>query len=197
MAMHDASTSISTRRRSKALQQASSPTFSRPRREAPIRRSAEKRRSGRRAQRDRRGRAARSRRSPFDLEHGDIGFARLSHRRPRLHAGPQWVPPASRRFLEGLEVWVVDALRYTRIPHISVWRRPWRGSRSCVRAAPSSPICTPISTTRRCARACRPEWSPPTTVCASKDFESPCERSALDRRSLRCGVNGRDLRETP
>jgi len=56
---------------------------------------------------------------PFDLEHGDIGalgfrFGRLAYT-PDLNG----VPEASRRWLEGLDVWVVDALRYA--PHPSHW----------------------------------------------------------------------------
>jgi phosphoribosyl 1,2-cyclic phosphate phosphodiesterase len=56
---------------------------------------------------------------PFDLEHGDIGtlgfrFGGLAYT-PDLNG----VPEASRRWLEGLDVWVVDALRYA--PHPSHW----------------------------------------------------------------------------
>ena len=56
---------------------------------------------------------------PFDLEHGDIGalgfrFGGLAYT-PDLNG----VPAASRRWLEGLDVWVVDALRYA--PHPSHW----------------------------------------------------------------------------
>jgi len=59
--------------------------------------------------------------TPFDLEHGDI--ASLGFRVGNLAYTPDLngIPPASRRFLEGLEVWVVDALRYTRHPsHFSL-----------------------------------------------------------------------------
>ena len=56
---------------------------------------------------------------PFDLEHGDIDalgfrFGGLAYT-PDLNG----VPEASRRWLEGLDVWVVDALRYA--PHPSHW----------------------------------------------------------------------------
>jgi phosphoribosyl 1,2-cyclic phosphate phosphodiesterase len=56
---------------------------------------------------------------PFALEHGDIGalgfrFGGLAYT-PDLNG----VPEASRRWLEGLDVWVVDALRYA--PHPSHW----------------------------------------------------------------------------
>jgi phosphoribosyl 1,2-cyclic phosphate phosphodiesterase len=56
---------------------------------------------------------------PFDLEHGDIQalgfrFGGLAYT-PDLNG----VPEASRRWLEGLDVWVVDALRYA--PHPSHW----------------------------------------------------------------------------
>jgi phosphoribosyl 1,2-cyclic phosphate phosphodiesterase len=59
--------------------------------------------------------------TPFDLDHGDIpslGFrvGGLAYT-PDLNA----IPAASERFLEGLDVWVIDALRYTRHPsHLSV-----------------------------------------------------------------------------
>jgi phosphoribosyl 1,2-cyclic phosphate phosphodiesterase len=55
--------------------------------------------------------------TPFDLDHGDI--ASLGFRVGALAYTPDLVgiPPASRRFLEGLEVWIVDALRYA--PHPS------------------------------------------------------------------------------
>jgi phosphoribosyl 1,2-cyclic phosphate phosphodiesterase len=56
---------------------------------------------------------------PFDLEHGDIDalgfrFGGLAYT-PDLNG----VPEASRRWLEGLDVWIVDALRYA--PHPSHW----------------------------------------------------------------------------
>ena len=56
---------------------------------------------------------------PFDLDHGDIGalgfrFGGLAYT-PDLNG----VPEASQRWLEGLDVWVVDALRYA--PHPSHW----------------------------------------------------------------------------
>jgi phosphoribosyl 1,2-cyclic phosphate phosphodiesterase len=55
--------------------------------------------------------------TPFDLDHGDI--ASLGFRVGGLAYTPDLngIPPASRRFLEDLEVWVVDALRYR--PHPS------------------------------------------------------------------------------
>ena len=55
--------------------------------------------------------------TPFDLDHGDI--ASLGFRVGALAYTPDLngIPPASRRFLEDLEVWVVDALRYR--PHPS------------------------------------------------------------------------------
>jgi phosphoribosyl 1,2-cyclic phosphate phosphodiesterase len=57
--------------------------------------------------------------TPFDLEHGDI--AALGFRFGGLAYTPDLngVPEASRRWLEGLDVWVVDALRYA--PHPSHW----------------------------------------------------------------------------
>lgn len=59
--------------------------------------------------------------TPFDLEHGDITalgfrFGALAYT-PDLNG----VPAQSRRFLDDLEVWVIDALRYTRHPsHFSL-----------------------------------------------------------------------------
>ena len=55
--------------------------------------------------------------TPFDLDHGDI--AALGFRFGDLAYTPDLngIPPASRRFLEGLDVWIVDALRYA--PHPS------------------------------------------------------------------------------
>ena len=56
---------------------------------------------------------------PFDLDHGDIRalgfrFGGLAYT-PDLNG----VPEASRPWLEGLDVWIVDALRYA--PHPSHW----------------------------------------------------------------------------
>jgi phosphoribosyl 1,2-cyclic phosphate phosphodiesterase len=59
--------------------------------------------------------------TPFNLEHGDI--TALGFRFGALAYSPDLngIPPQSLRFLEGLEVWVVDALRYTRHPsHFSL-----------------------------------------------------------------------------
>ena len=55
--------------------------------------------------------------TPFDLDHGDINA--LGFRFGALAYTPdvKRIPEASRRFLEGLEVWIVDALRYR--PHPS------------------------------------------------------------------------------
>jgi phosphoribosyl 1,2-cyclic phosphate phosphodiesterase len=54
---------------------------------------------------------------PFDLDHGDIGA--LGFRFGSLAYTPdvQRIPAASRAALEGLDVWIVDALRYR--PHPS------------------------------------------------------------------------------
>ncbi len=54
---------------------------------------------------------------PFRLEHGDIDalgfrFAGIAYT-PDLNA----IPPESRKYLEGLDLWIVDALRYA--PHPS------------------------------------------------------------------------------
>ena len=55
--------------------------------------------------------------TPFDLDHGEISA--LGFRFGALAYTPdvKRIPEASRRFLEGLEVWIVDALRYR--PHPS------------------------------------------------------------------------------
>jgi phosphoribosyl 1,2-cyclic phosphate phosphodiesterase len=54
---------------------------------------------------------------PFDLDHGDIGA--LGFRFGALAYTPdvKRIPAASRSYLEGLEVWIIDALRYR--PHPS------------------------------------------------------------------------------
>ena len=54
---------------------------------------------------------------PFDLDHGDIGA--LGFRFGALAYTPdvKRIPAASRPFLEGLDVWIIDALRYR--PHPS------------------------------------------------------------------------------
>ncbi|MBV8474719.1 MAG: MBL fold metallo-hydrolase, partial [Hyphomicrobiales bacterium] len=59
--------------------------------------------------------------TPFDLEHGDI--TALGFRFGGLAYTPDvnGIPPANVGFLEGLDVWIVDALRYTRHPsHFSL-----------------------------------------------------------------------------
>ena len=55
--------------------------------------------------------------TPFDLDHGDINA--LGFRFGALAYTPdvKRIPEGSRRFLDGLEVWIVDALRYR--PHPS------------------------------------------------------------------------------
>jgi phosphoribosyl 1,2-cyclic phosphate phosphodiesterase len=59
--------------------------------------------------------------TPFDLEHGDIlalgfRFGALAYT-PDLNG----IPQSSLSYLEGLDVWIVDALRYTRHPsHFSL-----------------------------------------------------------------------------
>jgi phosphoribosyl 1,2-cyclic phosphate phosphodiesterase len=55
--------------------------------------------------------------TPFDLDHGDIGA--LGFRFGALAYTPdvKRIPETSRPFLEGLEVWIIDALRYR--PHPS------------------------------------------------------------------------------
>ncbi len=54
---------------------------------------------------------------PFDLDHGDIGA--LGFRFGALAYTPdvKRIPEASRPFLEGLDLWIIDALRYR--PHPS------------------------------------------------------------------------------
>jgi phosphoribosyl 1,2-cyclic phosphate phosphodiesterase len=54
---------------------------------------------------------------PFDLDHGDIGA--LGFRFGSLAYTPdvKRIPAASRPFLEGLDIWIIDALRYR--PHPS------------------------------------------------------------------------------
>jgi phosphoribosyl 1,2-cyclic phosphate phosphodiesterase len=54
---------------------------------------------------------------PFDLDHGDIGA--LGYRFGALAYTPdvKRIPEASRAYLEGLDVWIIDALRYR--PHPS------------------------------------------------------------------------------
>ena len=48
---------------------------------------------------------------PFDLEHGDINALGLRFGALAYTPDVKRVPDASRSFLEGLEVWIVDALR--------------------------------------------------------------------------------------
>jgi phosphoribosyl 1,2-cyclic phosphate phosphodiesterase len=55
--------------------------------------------------------------TPFDLEHGDINALGLRFGALAYTPDVKRIPEASRRFLEGLEVWIVDALRYR--PHPS------------------------------------------------------------------------------
>ena len=55
--------------------------------------------------------------TPFDLDHGDIAALGFRIGALAYASDLNGIPPASRRFLEGLEVWIVDALRYR--PHPS------------------------------------------------------------------------------
>ncbi len=55
--------------------------------------------------------------TPFALEHGEIGSLGFRVGALAYTSDLSAIPPASRRFLEGLEVWIVDALRYA--PHPS------------------------------------------------------------------------------
>ena len=120
--------------------------------------------------------------TPFDLDHGEI--AALGFRVGALAYTADLNGDPCRRagaFSKVSRCGSSTRCATGRIPRISASTRRWRGSRRCGRAAPSSPICTPISTTRRCARACRRASCPPTTACASKDFEGPARAKALDR----------------
>ena len=59
--------------------------------------------------------------TPFDLDHGDISA--LGFRFGSLAYTPdvKRIPVASRKFLEGLDIWIIDALRYRPHPsHFSV-----------------------------------------------------------------------------
>ena len=74
---------------------------------------------------------------PFMVHHGEIDalgfrFGTTAYT-PDLNA----IPDASLGYLEGLDCWIVDALRYTRHPATSRWRRPWDGSPSSGRVARS------------------------------------------------------------
>jgi len=55
--------------------------------------------------------------TPFDLDHGDINALGLRFGALAYTPDVKRIPQASRRFLEGLEVWIIDALRYR--PHPS------------------------------------------------------------------------------
>ncbi len=55
--------------------------------------------------------------TPFDLDHGDIAALGFRIGALAYTSDLNGIPPASRRYLEGLEVWIVDALRYR--PHPS------------------------------------------------------------------------------
>ncbi len=58
---------------------------------------------------------------PFDLEHGDISALGFRFRDPAYTPDLNRVPEAAYAQLEGLEVWVIDALRYMRHPsHLSL-----------------------------------------------------------------------------
>jgi phosphoribosyl 1,2-cyclic phosphate phosphodiesterase len=54
---------------------------------------------------------------PFDLDHGDINALGFRFGGLAYTSDVKRIPAASRPFLEGLEVWIIDALRYR--PHPS------------------------------------------------------------------------------
>ncbi|HET6378002.1 MAG TPA: MBL fold metallo-hydrolase [Methylocella sp.] len=54
---------------------------------------------------------------PFQLEHGEIGALGFRFGNVAYSPDVNAIPPASLGFLEGLDVWIVDALRY--MPHPS------------------------------------------------------------------------------
>ena len=54
---------------------------------------------------------------PFDLDHGDIGALGFRFRGLAYTPDVKRIPEASRPFLEGLDIWIIDALRYR--PHPS------------------------------------------------------------------------------
>ncbi len=177
----DVSISMSTRRRPKRCG-ANSVTSSRRRPAAPIRRWLEERRIRAGEPIVVEGAGGPIEAIPFDLEHGDISalgfrFGGLAYT-PDLNG----VPEASRRWLEGLDVWIVDALRYA--PHPSHWSLDdalaWnRTDAPAPRGADQSPHRPRLRDAAQ-APAARAS-SRPTTACASKDFEGPCRRAALDR----------------
>ncbi len=59
--------------------------------------------------------------TPFDLDHGEIGALGLRIGDVAYTPDLNRIPEGSARFLEGLDLWIVDALRYSRHPsHFSV-----------------------------------------------------------------------------
>ena len=81
---------------------------------------------------------------PFDLDHGDISA--LGFRIGTLAYTPdvKRIPEASRPFLEDLDVWIIDALRYRPHPsHFSLDEALCRGSR---RMRPRRAILTNLHT---------------------------------------------------
>ena len=120
---------------------------------------------------------------PFRLDHGEIDalgfrFGDIAYT-PDLNG----IPAESLQYLEGLDLWIVDALRYMPHPsHFSV-ARPCAGSRGSRRGAQSSPIYTAISTLSGCAPNFRPMSSQPMMACGlggdelANIFRAGAERS--------------------
>ena len=78
---------------------------------------------------DRRGRAARSTALPILQDHGDIASLGFRFGGVAYSCDLSGMPAESVAALAGLDVWIVDALRYTPHPsHFSVWPRRWPGS---------------------------------------------------------------------
>ena len=102
--------------------------------------------------------------SAFVVHHGDIAalaFASPTSPIRRISAPFR----ASAPHLEGLDLWIIDALRYAAHPSHSASTTRCPGSTASGRAARSSPTCIPTWITRCYARACRRTSSPRMTEC--------------------------------
>ena len=109
---------------------------------------------------------------PFDLDHGDI--TALGFRIGALAYTPDVrdIPETSLQFLEGLNVWIVDALRYARHPsHFSLDEALHWIERLKPRRAILTNLHTDLDYETLRATAARDMSCQLMTACASRDFE--------------------------
>ncbi len=101
---------------------------------------------------------------PFMVEHGEIEALGLRMGGVCYMPDVNRIPPEAERHVQGLDLWIIDALRPRPHPRIFRSMKRWPGSSAPSRARPCSPTFTPISTTPNWPRGFRRACSRPSTA---------------------------------